>query len=106
MAANNDSTSRIANPSSVQKSSGEKATSERQYTVQGAQEAPDVAGGVGNPDIDFSASVRVRELRFEEKPQTKLSFWGHAERNSVSVNERENLITSLLLLLFVSFSLP
>jgi pyruvate/2-oxoglutarate dehydrogenase complex dihydrolipoamide acyltransferase (E2) component len=91
VAANNDSTSRIANPSSVQKSSGEKATLEQQYTGQGAQEAPDVAGGVGNPDIDFSASVRARELRFEEKPQTKVSFWGHAERNSVSVNERENL---------------
>lgn len=91
MSANNDSTSRIANPSSVQKSSGEKATSEQQYTGQGAQEAPDVAGGVGNPDISFSASVRARELRFEQEPQTKMSFWGPPERNSVSVNERENL---------------
>ncbi len=74
MAANNDSTLRIANSSSVQKSSGEKATSEQQYTGQGAQEAPDVAGGVGNPDIDFSASVKARELRFEKEPQTKVSF--------------------------------
>jgi hypothetical protein len=76
VSANNDSTSRIANPSSVQKSSGEKATSEQQYTGQGAQEAPDVAGGVGNPDISFSASVRDRELRFEQEPQTKNEFLG------------------------------
>ena len=91
MSANNDSPSRTSNPSSVQKSSGEKATSEQQYTGQGAQEAPDVAGGVGNPDIDFSASVKARELRFEEEPQTEVRFWGHPERNSVSVNERKNL---------------
>jgi pyruvate/2-oxoglutarate dehydrogenase complex dihydrolipoamide acyltransferase (E2) component len=89
--ANDDSTLRTADPPSGQKPSGEKATSEQQYTGQGAQEAPDVAGGVGNPDIGFSASARARELRFEEEPQTKVSFWGHPERNSVSVNERENL---------------
>ena len=75
----------------MQRSSGEKATSEQQNTGQGAQEAPDVAGGVGNPDIDFSASVKARELRFEEEPQTEVRFWGHPERNSVSVNERKNL---------------
>ena len=91
MSANNDSASRSSNPPSVQKSSGGKATSEQQNTGQGAQEAPDVAGGVGNPDIDFSASVKARELRFEEEPQTKVRFWGHPERNSVSVNERKNL---------------
>jgi len=75
----------------VQKSSGEKVTSEHQYTGQGAQEVPDAVGGVGNSDIDFSASVKARELRFEEEPQTKVKFWGHPGRNSVSVNERENL---------------
>jgi pyruvate/2-oxoglutarate dehydrogenase complex dihydrolipoamide acyltransferase (E2) component len=75
----------------VQKPSGEKATSEQQYTGQGVQEVPDVVGGVGNSDIDFSASVKARELRFEEEPQTEVRFWGHPERNSVSVNERENL---------------
>ena len=91
MSANNDSASRTSNPSSVQKSSGGKATSEQQNTGQGAQEAPDVAGGVGNPDIDFSASVKARELHFEEEPQTEVRFWGHPERNSVSVNERKNL---------------
>ena len=91
MSADNDSASRTANPSSVQKSSGETVTSEQQYTGPATQEAPDVAGGVGNPDIEFSASVRARELRFEEKPQTEVRFWGHPERNSVSANERENL---------------
>jgi pyruvate/2-oxoglutarate dehydrogenase complex dihydrolipoamide acyltransferase (E2) component len=91
VSANDDSASRTSNPSSVQKSSGGKATSEQQNTGQGAQEAPDVAGGVGNPDIDFSASVKARELHFEEEPQTEVRFWGHPERNSVSVNERKNL---------------
>jgi pyruvate/2-oxoglutarate dehydrogenase complex dihydrolipoamide acyltransferase (E2) component len=91
VSANNDSASRTSNPSSVQKSSGGKATSQRQYTAQAAQEAPDAAGGVGIPDIDFSANVKARELRFEEEPQTEVRFWGHPERNSVSVNERKNL---------------
>ena len=91
MSANNDSPSRSSNPASVQKSSGRKATSEQQNTGQGAEEAPDIAGGVRNPDIDFSASVKARELRFEEEPQTEVRFWGHPERNSVSVNERKNL---------------
>ena len=91
MSANDESASRTSNPSSVQKSSGGKATSEQQNTGQGAQEAPDIVGGVRNPDIDFSASVKARELRFEEEPQTEVRFWGHPERNSVSVNERKNL---------------
>ena len=91
MSASNDSASRTSNPSSVQKSSSEEATSEQQSTGQGAQKALDVAGGVGNPDIDFSASVKAHELRFEEEPQTEVRFWGNPERNSVSVNERENL---------------
>ena len=91
MPATNDSPSRTSRSSSVQKPSSGKATSEQQYTGQGAQEAPDVAGGVGNPDIDFSASVKARELRLEEEPQTEVRFWGHPERNSVSVNERKNL---------------
>ena len=76
MSANNHTASCTANLSSVQKPSGEKATSEQQYTGQGAQEAPDVAGGVGNPDISFSASVRARELRFEQEPQTINEFLG------------------------------
>jgi pyruvate/2-oxoglutarate dehydrogenase complex dihydrolipoamide acyltransferase (E2) component len=91
MSANDASASRTSNPSTVQKSSGEKATSKQQCSGQGPQEAPDIAGGVGNPDIDFSASVKARELRFEEEPQAEVRFWGHPERNSVSVNERKNL---------------
>jgi pyruvate/2-oxoglutarate dehydrogenase complex dihydrolipoamide acyltransferase (E2) component len=87
----NDSASRASYRSSMQRSSGEKATSQQQYTGQAAQEARDAAGGVGNPDIDFSANVKARELRFEEEPQTEVRFWGHPERNSVSVNERKNL---------------
>jgi pyruvate/2-oxoglutarate dehydrogenase complex dihydrolipoamide acyltransferase (E2) component len=87
----NDSASRASNPSSVQKPSGEKTTSQQQYTGQAEQETRDAAGGVGHPDIDFSANVRARELRFEEKPQTEVRFWGHPEHNSVSVNERKNL---------------
>jgi pyruvate/2-oxoglutarate dehydrogenase complex dihydrolipoamide acyltransferase (E2) component len=87
----NDSASRASNPSSVQRSSGEKATSQQQPTGQAAQEARDDAGRVGNPDIDFSASVKARELRFEEEPQTEVRFWGHPERKSVSANERKNL---------------
>src|SRR5215204_1922247 len=75
----------------MQRSRREKATTQQQYTGQAAQEAPDAAGGVGNPDIDFSASVKARELHFEEEPQTEVRFWGHPERNSVSVNERKNL---------------
>jgi hypothetical protein len=35
--------------------------------------------------------VSARELRFEEEPQTRVRFWGHPKRNSVSFNERENL---------------
>jgi pyruvate/2-oxoglutarate dehydrogenase complex dihydrolipoamide acyltransferase (E2) component len=89
--ADNDSASCTSTSSSAQKPSGEKATSEQQYTGQSAQEVPDAGGGVGNSDIDFSASVKARELRFEEEPQTEVRFWGHPERNSVSVNERENL---------------
>jgi pyruvate/2-oxoglutarate dehydrogenase complex dihydrolipoamide acyltransferase (E2) component len=55
------------------------------------QEAQDAAGGVGASDIEFSANVKARELRFEEVPETDVHFWGHPERHSMSVNERKNL---------------
>ena len=55
------------------------------------QEAQNAAGRVGTPDIEFSANVKARELRFEEVPETKVRFWGQPDRNSVSVNERKNL---------------
>ena len=86
----NDSASRASKPSSVQRSGGEKATSQ-QHTGQAAQEARDAVAGAGNPDIEFSANVKARELRFEEEPQTEVRFWGHPERKSVSANERKNL---------------
>jgi hypothetical protein len=47
--------------------------------------------GLENPDIDFTADVKARELRFDEVPETKVRFWGHPESNSVSGTERENL---------------
>lgn len=43
------------------------------------------------PDIDFTAKVRARELRFEKVPQTEVRFWGFPERASVSRTERKNL---------------
>jgi hypothetical protein len=43
------------------------------------------------PDIDFAANVRVRELCFDEVPETEVRFRGHPERASVSGAERKNL---------------
>ena len=43
------------------------------------------------PDIEISADVKARELRFEEVPETEVRFPGHPERESVSGTERENL---------------
>jgi hypothetical protein len=45
----------------------------------------------GNPDVEISATVKSRELRFEEVPETRTRFWGSPERESVSGTERENL---------------
>ncbi len=44
-----------------------------------------------NPDIDFTANVKARELRFDEVPETKVQFWGHPEFDSISGTERKNL---------------
>ena len=44
-----------------------------------------------NPDIEISAVVKARELRFEEVPETDVRFPGHPERESVWESERENL---------------
>ncbi len=44
-----------------------------------------------NPDVEISATVSSRELRFEEVPETETRFFGHPERTSVSGTERENL---------------
>jgi len=57
--------------------------------------APEVAeerpGRPEKPDIEFTADVKARELRFEEVPQTEVRFPGRPERESVSGTERENL---------------
>ena len=44
-----------------------------------------------NPDIEFTADVKAKELRFEEVPQTEVRFTGHPERESASGTDRENL---------------
>ena len=44
-----------------------------------------------NPEIDFTANVKAQKLRFDEVPKTKVRFWGHPERDSVSDTERRNL---------------
>lgn len=43
------------------------------------------------PDIDFTANVQARELRFENVPETEVRFRGFPERASVSGTERKNL---------------
>ncbi len=43
------------------------------------------------PDIEITADVKARELRFEEAPKTEVRFPGHPERESASETERENL---------------
>jgi len=44
-----------------------------------------------HPDIEFTAGVRAREMRFDEVPETEVWFWGLPERTSVSEMERKNL---------------
>jgi hypothetical protein len=44
-----------------------------------------------NPEINFTATVEARELRFDKVPETKVQFWGHPELHSVSGTERKNL---------------
>lgn len=44
-----------------------------------------------NPDIEFTATVKARELRFERVPENEVRFRGSPGRESVSGTERENL---------------
>jgi hypothetical protein len=44
-----------------------------------------------NADIEFTADVKARELRFEEVPETEVRFPGRPERESASGTDRENL---------------
>lgn len=43
------------------------------------------------PDIEITADVKTRRLRFEKVPETEVKFQGNPERESVSGTERENL---------------
>jgi hypothetical protein len=43
------------------------------------------------PDVELTADVKSRELRFEKVPETEVRFPGYAEDKSVSGTERENL---------------
>ena len=44
-----------------------------------------------NPDIEFTADVKAKELRFEEVPETEVRFSGSPGRESASGTDRENL---------------
>jgi len=44
-----------------------------------------------NPDIALDASIKMRELYFEEAPDPEVRFRGNTRRNSVWRNRRENL---------------
>jgi len=44
-----------------------------------------------NPDIAFTADVRMRELHFEEAPNPQVRFRGNTRRDSVWGSRRENL---------------
>ena len=44
-----------------------------------------------NPDIEFTANVKAKELRFEEVPETEVRFTGEPGHESASGTDRENL---------------
>jgi hypothetical protein len=43
------------------------------------------------PDVEISASVRAKELRFERKPEVEIEIFGEPAVSGGSVSERENL---------------
>ena len=43
------------------------------------------------PDVELTAEVKSRWLRFEKVPETEIRFPGYTEDQSVSGTERENL---------------
>lgn len=43
------------------------------------------------PDVEISASVRAKELRFECKPEVKVGIFGEPAVSGGSTSERENL---------------
>ena len=44
-----------------------------------------------NPDIEFTADVKAKWLRFEEVPETEVRFTGEPGHESASGTDRENL---------------
>ena len=45
----------------------------------------------GCPDVELTAEVKSRWLRFEKVPETEIRFPGYPEDRSVSGTDRENL---------------
>lgn len=43
------------------------------------------------PDVEISAAVRAKELRFECKPEVDVRAWADSPASAESVSERENL---------------
>ncbi len=43
------------------------------------------------PDIEFTASMKADELRFDEVPDTDVRFFGEPDHESASGSDRENL---------------
>jgi hypothetical protein len=46
---------------------------------------------IKRPDIELGAVVKAKRLRFKQVPETKVSFRGKPDEDSVSGSERENL---------------
>jgi hypothetical protein len=42
-------------------------------------------------DIEFLASVRAKQLRFDERPETEVRFFGEPGHESASGSDRTNL---------------
>ena len=47
------------------------------------------------PDIEFTATVKADELRFDEVPETEVRFFGEPDHESSSGSERTNLPDSV-----------
>jgi hypothetical protein len=46
---------------------------------------------LNGPDVELTADVKSRELRFEKVPETEIRFPGYSEDETVSGTERRNL---------------
>jgi len=43
------------------------------------------------PDIEFGATIKAKEMRFREVPETKVEFFGDPDHESGHGDRRENL---------------